>query len=1019
LPTGILSNPVSPFPVSPGQSTSVVFGADSTASAGQFNVTAVGSSGALSHSANLSLTIKTVVQQNLPRSAYIQNDSVAALDTPAGEPHRRHIIYDSAHQRFFVANRAMNRVEVLSSTNSTIQASVDVPAASSVDLSPDGATLWVGSALEYAFAIDTQSLQVKRRYSVAGLNPIPGLIFNRPTELLAMSGGKLLVRLRQSAAAEALLALWDPVANTFTNLTSSAPAVFQNGVGVIAPSGDRTSAFVTANDSSGEVALFDANGIVLTGPQTLGVGAIGFAAVNNDASRIAVVLSAGGSAQLHLLDAHLNPLGTYATSAAAGLVFSRDSQTLYLSEPLGNSRVITALSASNLQKIGQVSDLAIQAIPSLIEDVDGSQLLAGLSNRGVSFLDVSNPATLNSPAAVFSNPPVAQPAEGAGAGGATVVLSGANFSSNAEVRFGSQNAVNATVLSASQLQATAPPSASSGPVNLTAYFSSGWTALAPDAFSYGPSILRVLPSAASKTAGNTIAIYGYGFGSDPGKLAVSIGGQAATVQRVDPLPAFAASLSLDGSYPFSLERITLTTPAGSAGKADISISAPSGSTTLSQAFQFLASSQTYPNPSLYKFVLYDQSRQQLYLSATDHVDVFNLPSQVFRSPLQPPPNGPPPDAALRGLALTPDHSQLVVADFGAQSVYLINPDGGANNGVKVPVGGVAGFLNSGPARVAATSLQTVFVGLSGEGTSTGGCNACLGQLNITSGQPTYQSAPQPEVSSITGAPLLQSDALGDTLFLAFDSAPRGPVASWSASNPNAFTVSSANDTSSDLTTSSDGNFFAMRASNSTEIRGADLTLLATPTAAELESIPQRVAVPGVALHPTGALVYEPFLDGPPPAAPPAIGIRGGIDIRDAHNGRLRLRLYLPEPFAMLSTDVDGLHGSFLTTDENGQRLFALTTSGLTVVQLASVPLGIGSVSPASGAASGGTSVSIRGSGFQSDTKITLGGKPASVTFKDMNTLNVITPALSSGPQQLILTNPDGESVSLDAAFLAQ
>jgi IPT/TIG domain len=143
---------------------------------------------------------------------------------------------------------------------------------------------------------------------------------------------------------------------------------------------------------------------------------------------------------------------------------------------------------------------------------------------------------------------------------------------------------------------------------------------------------------------------------------------------------------------------------------------------------------------------------------------------------------------------------------------------------------------------------------------------------------------------------------------------------------------------------------------------------------------QRVAVPGLTLHPTGALVYEPFLDRPAPVAPPATGIHGGIDIRDAHNGRLRLRLVLPELFAMLSTDIDGQHGDFLTTDEFGQRLFAITASGLTVVQLASVPLAFGSISPVSATSAGGTSLTIRGSGFQSSTKATLGGKQASVTF---------------------------------------
>ena len=152
---------------------------------------------------------------------------------------------------------------------------------------------------------------------------------------------------------------------------------------------------------------------------------------------------------------------------------------------------------------------------------------------------------------------------------------------------------------------------------------------------------------------------------------------------------------------------------------------------------------------------------------------------------------------------------------------------------------------------------------------------------------------------------------------------------------------------------------------------------------------------------------------------PPTGLLGGIDVRDARNGQLRLRLYLPEPFAMLHTDIDGLHGGFLTTDENGQRLFALTTSGLTVIQLTNVPLGVGTLSPAAGSAAGGVVVTLRGSGFMSGTKVTLGGKSANVTWKDLNTLTFATPATPQGFQQLMLTNPDGETVSLDAAFLAQ
>ena len=123
------------------------------------------------------------------------------------------------------------------------------------------------------------------------------------------------------------------------------------------------------------------------------------------------------------------------------------------------------------------------------------------------------------------------------------------------------------------------------------------------------------------------------------------------------------------------------------------------------------------------------------------------------------------------------------------------------------------------------------------------------------------------------------------------------------------------------------------------------------------------------------------------------------------------------------TDVDGLHGSFLAVDENGQRLFAITSSdgsaqhaALTVVQLASVPLGIGTISPAIASAAGGTNLTIRGSGFQNATTVSLNGKAATVSYKDINTLTVVTPSLATGPQRITITNPDGEIVSLDAAI---
>jgi IPT/TIG domain len=1014
LPNGVVSNPASPFNIASGANTAVVLGAATNAATGNFMITAQASSGSLSHSASLSLLVQAGVGALLPRTTYVRTDTVAALDDPTGEARHRRIAYDFVNKRVFVANRAMNRVEVFSTANQTRVAQITVPAASSADLSADGATLWVGTTTEQAVAIDAATLKVRSRYSIQPLSPIPNSVFDRPEELLPMSSGKIMMRLRESAA-QALLAIWDPATNSLTDLTSAQPALFQNGLGAMARTADRTRIFVAANDASGESAIFDANGNAIAGPHGFGVGTIPLVAANPDGTRFAAEFVSGAAAQLILLDAALNQLASPVSFSAQALAFSRDGNFLYASESAAGPPLLAVFDERTMQPIGQVADASIQGVHSEIEEGDETKLLFGIANRGISFIDAAKPSALPASVPSFASAPAAQPSQGPFTGSTATFLAGQNFEASAQLKFGQQLAPAPTV-GPTQMQAVAPPSVTNGAVNVTAFFPSGWLAIAPDAFSYGPQILEILPNAGSKSGGDTIQIYGYGFGSDATQITAKMGGASSVVQKLEDVTAIAPSLALDATYPFPLQRITLLTPPGTSGQSDVTVTSAAGATTSARAFQYTQSAQVFAKPALYKFVLYDQKRQWLYLSATDHVDVFDLTAAQFHATGISPPGGPPPNAALRDLSLTPNASQLVVADFGAQSVYLLNPD--AATGTTVRVGGVAGFLNSGPARVAATSTQTVFVTMSGEGGSAAVCSSCLSQLNLSATPPTVQPAPQPEVTSLTGAPLVQPDAAGDTVFLAYDSVPGGPVGLWSAAAPNQFTMSLAKESAVDLAAASDGTIFASRAGTVTEIRSANLTLTSTPASPELEQIPGRVLVPGLALHPTGALLYQPFLTGPAPAAPPAVGIQGGVDILDAHTGRLRLRISLPEPLATLSTDIDALHGSFLTIDENGQRIFALTTSGLTVIQLATVPLSIGTISPASAPAPGGAILTIRGSGFQSAATVTIGGKSAATTFVDMNTLTVTTPRLTAGPQQIVITNPNGDSYALDASFTA-
>jgi hypothetical protein len=748
--------------------------------------------------------------------------------------------------------------------------------------------------------------------------------------------------------------------------------------------------------------------------KTIGAGTSAFAAANKAGTRFAIISEGSGGTQVDLFDQSLNPIGVYSASSPAGLVFSQDGSTLFVSEQFGGGFVVSSLDASNLHLLARVPDVAVAGIPTQLEESDSTKILFGLSNSGVSFVDAAISTLLSQPPPSFASAPIAQPSSGPNSGNTVTILGGTNFGSLAAVQFGSQSAVVQSA-SATQLQVISPANATSGPVNIFAFFQDGWSTFAPDAFSYGPQILEVLPNAGSKNGNESIAIYGYGLGTDPGKLMVKIGGASSSVQKIEQVSSLSSSLGLDPSFPFPLQRATVQTPLGAPGYSDVVVSSPDGTSTLSRGFSYLQNEQIFSKAGFYKFLLFDQKRQHLYLSNIDHVDVFDLNANTFIAPIQPP-GGPPPNAGLRGLAVTPDNAQLVVADFGAQSVYLINPDN--SSGTTSFVGGIAGYANSGPSRVAATNGQMVFIGLSAEGNQQPGCSACLAQMNIGTSPAVIAPAAQPEMSFLLGTPLLQSNAAGDKVFFSFASAPGGPVAVWDASSSGHFETWNANASAIDLAVSSDGNAFAIRENAQTSIRDRDLNLIGVNASSALERIPARTEVPGAALHSSGALIYIPFLTGPAPALPPATNVIGGGDILDARSGALRRRIFLPEPLAMVSADVDGQHGSFLAIDENGQRIFALTNSGLTVVQLADVPLAIGSLTPSNGTSSGGTSVTIRGSGFQLRTKLALGGKNVTLNFKDMNTLTFTTPAIGAGAQQLTLTNPNGESVTLDAAYTA-
>jgi len=111
------------------------------------------------------------------------------------------------------------------------------------------------------------------------------------------------------------------------------------------------------------------------------------------------------------------------------------------------------------------------------------------------------------------------------------------------------------------------------------------------------------------------------------------------------------------------------------------------------------------------------------------------------------------------------------------------------------------------------------------------------------------------------------------------------------------------------------------------------------------------------------------------------------------------------------------------------RVSAYNTSGLRSVPSSEVshtvpaipaPITLSSLAPASGPTSGGTVVTLTGSGFVSGASVSVGGVAATgVTFLSASQLRATTPAGTAGAKSVQVTNPSGQSVTLASAFTYQ
>lgn len=904
-------------------------------------------------------------------------------------------VLDAARNLLFVTVEGANEVLVLSSVDAHQVAKIPVLAPRGIDETPDGTQVVVGSAGPFITIIDPNALQVVNQIAAPVMPGGSNLDRYLPEQIATLPDGKVLILCLVTDSTESHLCFGDLTTGSMT--VRDPPGITGTW---ITRSPDHTIAVISGQPINAGAAT-DALYTAATDSFSFAAAGGPYFAISPTNSQF--VQPSTQSGQTNFYDANFNLIGSLSLDdiTVSGALYSVDGDHVYIfGVPFAAGfPAITVVNTSTLAVEGVVPDLQSSGDATTPYAIDNTGMVFGGSTNGVAYVDVSSPGFFGLPA---PGPFVFSPALLSSSAPTSTQLSGSYLTQNAgyKLYFGAppaspsaQQATSISYVSNNFLNMTAPPISNPGPVNVTMTRSDGWSEVMPNAVSYGPQVWAVGVNAGPPGGGSMATVWGYGF--DSANTQVLIGGAPAQIGQI--LAPVSPGLS-----PLSLNEIEIVTPAGSPGLADVTVNTPLGSSKIAGAFQYLSSAQVYPVSGVLEQVIYDQSRQRLYAAnaSNNEVEVFDLSALTYLEPIA---VGNQPVA----LALTPDAALLAVVNSGDGTVSVIDP-------TKMQVVATYSALasNETPASccqvLSATAVapHRVLINVSYTSTFEGGT---VHLLNLDTGSLSCVGTPacnadgvnvnvgplQPMASSGDGTEVFVAGQYGFWI-LNYDSNTQilGPEL-------DPFTFWQVGDAAAD----SDGTVFAQGFAMYDQqglLRGDAIggsVYLGTDVSAAADVLDSLF---GEKLNPSGSLLYVPVQTATPNP--------GFVDIFDMHTGKLVLQVAMPEHLPALSAEVL----NEMAIDETGTRLFLISNSGITVAQLAHLPLSLATVNPASGSV--GTQVTLRGSGFETGATVTFGTTQVNATFVDAQTLQATVPTISPGPIRITITNPDGSSYSFDDIF---
>ena len=930
-------------------------------------------------------------QSAVNRSDFIHTDSImrhTAGIIPGG-------VLDLAHQHMFITDANFNRVQVISTVSKSVIKNIPIPLPWGLDLSVDGTRVLVGTGTRQLFLIDTTQLQVVEQHTLPFGLPDELNLFYTTSVPAQMANGKILIVSQDPNTTFSAFLEWDLNSNTVT-LPISDPAF---SAGYMVKSANGAKAVVGADTSPSKIELYDSATDSFT--ITLDIpGTSAPLAVNRNGTQI--ILSENGIG-VGVYDGNLNllymlPSGPLGGSSFLGAVFSPDGSKIHYTfnvdgifTLMPNVVTVNAPSGSLLGVAPAIPLLTpgiTRAPPFLVGTplaADDTGLIYSATDHGIAVED-----------AAFFQPFVAGMVTPEFGKLLTPNVTAVNSSVNVafpqlfmnvplDIWFGRQRASN-VALAGGVITADSPQSAQPGAVNVKLLAPDGTLAFYASGFMYGPQIMYPAFSAGASAGGATAHIIGLGLPSDPSKIGVTLGNQSATV----------VSSTAVHYGPFPTQDVQITLPAGASGIADLKLTTPAGSVTVPNAFHFV-NVQDFTETGDLQAVLYDRFRNQVYVSAGDHVDVFSPVLKTFGAPLPMPAAS---GVAKAGpLALTPDGKKLLVGNFGDGSLAIIDPDNPANRqAVNLFHAGIFPNCVIGPRSIAPTNSGTVVIRID----ATPDFPLCLGDgidvLNLTTLQSTAPALPP--FCGGGGANDVFADSAGDKVIVAGSAyCTYSPATDTWAIGAGLTNTDLTNRPLARTAIAGDGNV-SIWDDVSVNSKGEPVGMLALPDVFYSNDLPFSANLFDLdrrKLNDSGSLLYVLYS--------PSF-----VDVFDVRHGQPQLRVALKELLKSHAWDN-------LTINTAGDQIFVITDAGLTMIQLDAVPVAIGSVTPSAGPV--GTTVQVRGSGFLPTSTVTFNGSSATVTFVDSSTLSVVVPAISAGSAQITIKSGATAPYSLDNGFIVQ